>query len=93
MGEQEDVRAIASIMNDTSPFPVEIDVQNAWLIVAAMQLVITHPGLSGQTRRMYESIGRQFQMRLVEQHPEIAEIVEKGWHREFDVDENGRQVQ
>jgi len=93
VGKEEDVRKIASIMNDTSPFPVEIDVQNAWLIVAAMQMVITHPGISGLSRRMYESIGRLFQMRLVEQHPEIAEIVEKGWHREFDVDEDGNRVQ
>ncbi|MAU11150.1 MAG: hypothetical protein CL607_15125 [Anaerolineaceae bacterium] len=90
MSEQDDMKVVAEVMQDEDPIEVIISTQSAWLLVSGLQLVTRHPGISSHMKRAMEDIGRQFQDRLVESHPESAEIIEKGWHWEFDVDSNGR---
>lgn len=76
-------------MSDKTPLQVDIDIMSAWLLISGLQLAVKHPGISVHMKKHLTRIGRAFQARIVEHHPEAEELLEMGWNSEFDVDENG----
>ena len=83
--EQEMMQIITQIMTDDQVFPMTIDVRAAWLILSSLQLTVRHPGTSSWLDTQIIQIGRTFQERLVELHPEIEPIAEMGWDGQYDV--------
>lgn len=79
------MRAALPAMQDTTPLQVEITVADAWFLVSALQLATRHPGLGEPMKARLSDIGHQFQGAIVEHHPEVQFLIERGWHEMFDV--------
>lgn len=75
---------VAEIMKDTTPLPVVIDIQQAWLLIAGLQLAYKHPGIGQALANHLEHVGRQFQQAIVEVRPDADELIEMGWNSEYD---------
>jgi hypothetical protein len=69
----------------TAP-PVEglIRPGNAWLVLSALQLALSHPRFPESIRGPVESFARQLQA-IVSVTPTLAAVAEAGWHRDQDV--------
>jgi hypothetical protein len=66
----------------TEPGVVKVRPYEAWLIIASIQATIRNAGMSEDTNRQLEHIGRQFQSLFAGR---LEELLERGWHPEFDV--------
>ena len=76
---------VAAVMSDHQPLNVHIDIMQTWLLISAIQLATRHPGLNTTTKTHLTQTGRAFQQAIVDYHPEAAELIEMGWHSEFDM--------
>lgn len=56
----------------------------AYLVFCSLQLSTTHPELGDPIRQTMEAIARNVQHGLATAYPQIATMLEAGWHREFD---------
>ncbi len=62
-----------------------ISVQEAWFILNACQMTVTHPKLSQPMKDRMAALGRRMQELIRPFVGELfAEFMEAGWHREFD---------
>jgi len=84
--EAEHMAALEPMMKDEHPLVVSILVRDAWMLVAAIQFAATASDVSDVQRQWMTHVARQFQSAIAATHPEVAQILEIGWHREFDVD-------
>jgi len=75
----------ASVMRDQTPLAVNISIGDTWLLISGIQLAASHPSLGQATKDELTRVGREFQRAIVDVHPEAADLLEKGWHREHDV--------
>lgn len=89
--EAAHMAALVPMMKDEHPLVVSILVRDAWMLVSAIQFAATASDLSDAQRQWMTHIARQFQGAIANTHPEVAHILEMGWHREFDVEQgNGK---
>lgn len=73
-------RLIAASHDPTNLRTLNLRPYEAYLIVAALQLTVTHPELGDSLRDQYLDIGHQVQHLF---DGEVFELLERGW-REFD---------
>ena len=85
MNKQRFMRIATVVMQDERPLPVEINIKEAWFLVSALQLATRHPAMESRQKRHITEIGRQFQNAIVAAHPEAQELLEAGWHSQFDL--------
>lgn len=85
MNNEEFLAIVTKCMQDTDPMLVSIRVQEAWILVSALQLTHRHTGIGEKLKFQIESLARNFQDAIVELHPEAEELLEMGWSEEFDV--------
>lgn len=64
---------------------INIEVRDLWLIVNALQLSMTHDQPHEPLQGWMENIGRRCQGVITTVLPEVGELLELGWHREYDV--------
>jgi len=64
---------------------IEIDCVAGICIIAQIQLASRHPDNVGESKRMAEVFARHLQEKISEAMPDIATVLEMGWHLEFDV--------
>lgn len=79
------LKQLPSVMNDKTLVDLPMSIQEAYLLMQAAQLTITHEGLSQHMRQLIEACGRRCQEAI---RPFVtnmfANFMEAGWHREFD---------
>ena len=85
--EAEFMRLAATAMADNNQLVVSITIRDAWLLVSGLQLAASHPAISGHMLQALTHIARQFQARIVDAHPEVGALLEKGWDRQYDVEQ------
>lgn len=64
---------------------IDIAIRDLYLVVNALQLAMIHPGLHEPLRCWMEEIGIRCQDVITAVLPEVEELLELGWHREYDV--------
>ena len=84
--EAQHLAALVPMMKDEHPFTVKILVRDAWMLVAAIQLSTTAPNVGNSQRKWMTHVAKQFQGAIDAIYPEVGQILEMGWHREFDVE-------
>jgi len=84
MDEQEGLRQAGLAMDSSIEISVTLPIRELWLIVSGLQLTVTHPNLHEPLKTISEGIGRKLGALIVEQLPEVAELLEAGWDREQD---------
>ncbi len=82
--EAADLATTAAVMTDQTPLTIHITIMQAWILISAVQLTCRHPNLGQPLKDALEHAARQFQAAITEVHPEAAELLEKGWHAEYD---------
>jgi hypothetical protein len=85
MDEQEGLRQAGLAISSDKEITVTLPIRELWLIVNALQLTVTHPGLHEPLKTISGQIGRNLGALIVEKLPEVAELLDMGWHREYDV--------
>lgn len=88
MDEQRGLQLAGLAMTNEETLNVGLKIRETWLIVNALQLMVTHPGLHEPLRSISEEIGRALGARIVEVLPEVGELLEMGWHREADIEQD-----
>lgn len=86
MDEREGLNLVVQVFGSDKEIDVKLPMRELWLIVSALQLQITHPGLHETIQSLAEGIGRKLGALIVEELPQVGELLEMGWHREFDAD-------
>lgn len=84
MNESQFIAQTARVMQDRTPLNVHIEIRQAWLIVSVLQLAWRHPNLSEPMRASLVEIADQFQIPIVERHPDAEELLQMGWYTEND---------
>lgn len=84
MDEQRGNYLAGLALTSDKEITVTLAVRELWLIVSGLQLTVSHPGLHEPLKTICEQIGRDLGARIMEQLPEVGELLEMGWHREFD---------
>ena len=76
---------IGRVLLDRTIVTEQLSVQDAYLLMQACQLTITHPNLQEAHKDLYRALGRRMQ-ELMRPHVSefFSEFCEAGWHREFD---------
>jgi hypothetical protein len=82
--EQKHLEAIRPAMTDDNSLHIGIKIRDAWVVITGLQLAASHPGISQVQKNWMIHVARQLQASIVAVHPEVAEIIEMGWHREYD---------
>lgn len=88
MDEHEGLVLVGQVFGSDKEIDVKLPMRELWLIVSALQLQITHPGLHEPLQTICEGIGRRLGALIVEELPQIGELLEMGWHREDDVEQD-----
>lgn len=69
--------------------PIELNlVTTTWyfyLTLGGLQLATAHPDLPEHLRQGMTEVGQVLQGQLAQCYPEIADMLEAGWHRDMDV--------
>jgi len=89
MDEQEGLKLVAQVIRSDKEIDVKLPIRELWLIVSAFQLQITHPGLHAPLQTICEGIGRRLGALIVAELPQVGELLEMGWHREYDWIDDG----
>lgn len=84
MDEQEGMNLVAQVFTSDKEITVTLPLRELWLIVSALQLQVTHPSLHATIQSLAEGIGRKLGALVVEELPQVGELLEMGWHREYD---------
>jgi hypothetical protein len=84
MDEQEGLRQAGLAMSSDKEISVRLPIPELWLIVSGLQLTVTHPNLHEPLKTMSEQIGRKLGALILEQLPDVAELLEAGWDRQQD---------
>lgn len=73
-------------MDDEITMVVELDSTMALCVIAQIQLASRHPGNKGQSTEIAQKFARGLQVAVTKLHPEVANILEKGWDPAYDVE-------
>lgn len=92
MSDDQDFQIAYQVLSDERPLAVTIRIQEAWHLVAALQLACRHPGVNGPLQMVIERIAHQFQDAISAAHPEADELIQRGWNPACDVNEVGQPV-
>ncbi|MET9183245.1 hypothetical protein ABZX88_34300 [Kitasatospora aureofaciens] len=76
---------------DMPPARITLERRDAWIVMMGLQTARSHPGVNEQIAGVWEAAGRAIQEQLAD-NPELYAMAETGWHRVYDVDENGNRV-
>lgn len=68
-----------SLLSNNTEITVPLTVSDHWIALCAAQLVVRYPTLPPHAREWIEAIARLFQAGLIEDHPDIADLAERGW--------------
>lgn len=68
-----------SLLSNNAEIVVPLTVADFWIMFCAAQLVVRHPTLPPHAAEWIEAIARQIQRGLIEDHPDIADLAERGW--------------
>jgi len=76
---------LGRVLFDRTIVTERLSVQDAYLLMQACQLTITHPNLHKAHKDLYRALGRRMQ-ELMRPHTSefFSEFCEAGWNREFD---------
>jgi len=89
MDEQEGLNLVAQVFGSDKEIDVKLPIRELWLIVSGLQLMVTHPSLHEPLQTISEGIGRRLGALIVAELPQVGELLEQGWHREYDYIEQG----
>lgn len=79
MDDDQALAIIGAVLTDKQPLQVNIRIQEAWLIVSAIQLASRHPGIGEAQRGALIDIAEQIAAPIIERHPDAASVIEMGW--------------
>jgi hypothetical protein len=74
-------------VSNTPIGPISMDLTIAVCVIAQIQLAARHQANKGASREIAETFARELQRMVIEIAPENATILEMGWNRDFDIDE------
>lgn len=85
--ENRDLERMRPVFEDqtTFKFNFELNPGSAWSLIGLLQLTTRHPGLPPYMKDLAKQVGRHIQSALILAHPDVADILEKGWHSAYDV--------
>lgn len=84
MDEQEGLRQAGLAMSSDKEITITLPIRELWLIVSALQLMVTHPNLHEPLQTISEGIGRKLGALIILELPDVEPLLEQGWHREYD---------
>lgn len=88
MDEEEGRRQAGLAISSDKEITVTLPIRELWLIVGGLQLTVTHPSLHEPLKTISEGIGRKLGALIIAELPDVAELLEKGWDREYDVEQD-----
>jgi ribulose 1,5-bisphosphate carboxylase large subunit-like protein len=86
--EQEHLASLIPMMKDDESLHIGIKVRDAWMVVSAIQLASRHPEVKGEQKAWMIHVAHQFQAAVTQLYPQVGQIMEMGWHPEFDVEQD-----
>lgn len=89
MDEQEGLRQAGLAIGSDKEITVTLPIRELWLIVSGLQLAAAHPYLHEPLQTICEGIGHKLGALIIAELPEVAELLEMGWHREYDWIDDG----
>jgi len=89
MDEQEGLRQAGLAIGSDKEITVTLPIRELWLIVSGLQLTVSPPGLHEPLKTICEGIGRKLGALIVAELPQVGELLEQGWHREYDWIDDG----
>lgn len=84
MDQERGLQQAGLAISNRTPISTTMPLSDVWLILSALQMTITHPGLHEPLKQAMERIGRDLEARIVEVLPEVAELAAAGWDRSQD---------
>jgi hypothetical protein len=86
MDEEELNRQFLEEMNELEEVTVCVEIPGpyAFMVLAALQLALLHPGMSGAVRVMVEQFARGIEEQLAVS-PAVTEAMRRGWKRDESV--------
>lgn len=87
MSAETEIKEIAHAFEQLSELPpilIQINPDTGFFLLAQLQLALRHPGNTGNGAQTIRQFAIGLQERLTELCPEVGDVLEKGWHPEFD---------
>lgn len=84
MDEQRGLYLSGLALSNEERIATELAIRDLWLIVSALQLVVAQDGLHTPLKTLCEGVGRELQALIGSRLPEVVELMEMGWQREYD---------
>ncbi len=95
MSQAEDIAKFKQAFErlaDAPDIPLVIGADAAFLLLAQLQLALRHPANRGESAEVVRGFAVELQRYIAQYIPDLIDLIEKGWHPEFDQDPlNGRQ--
>lgn len=74
-----------AVVDDTRIIPFNTSPARAFALLSAMQLATRHPEMGDDLRYMLIDMAVHIQEALSDLHPGLVEVMDAGWHEEYDV--------
>lgn len=75
-----------ALVDDQTIIPFKTSPARAFALLSALQLATRHPEMGDDLKYMLVDMASYIQDALVELHPGVADVIEAGWHEEYDID-------
>jgi hypothetical protein len=86
------IEVLRSMLEEPVELKWRLTSWETYLCVSALQLTVSHPNLGDVLKGGMTTLGRMMQFALSEAYPDIAEMLEAGWHRDLDHAEGASDV-
>jgi hypothetical protein len=94
MSQELEIQKLAAVfeqLQGSELIACQIQPDAAYLLVAQLQLALRHPANRGPSANTIKNFAVELQRRIVERVPAAQEVLEKGWHPEFDMPTNSKE--
>lgn len=73
------------IGTDTTPIEMVTTPARLFILISHLQLALRHPGNTGSSAEIARTMAHNMSEVLCQFHPEARQLIEQGWHPEFDM--------
>ena len=73
------MKIIEQVMQDEHPIIAEMNIRQAWILIAYAQLGYRHPGVNPDMKARVREAVKPFEDAIVSRHPEARKVLELGW--------------
>lgn len=84
MNDKDALELLEKVMTDNQPVVFSMATREVYLLISYLQVAYRFPGMSKVMRGHIRHIADQVQLAVIENYPEIEEVLQKGWDTQFD---------